>query len=157
MAQPGRTKVERPPSTKRYFIFGQCTANYWRTHRKLSWVRFVVKLTLLSCYLILLLWTVLFLMFHCWSLRIKMIISKFEFVHDDAAKYFKDKQTVNVVQSDPPCNANARFITIHLKPLSDQVWIRCFFLFNLFDFICATQWTRVNLNANWMCRPDPIL
>ena len=37
MAQLGRTKVERPLSTKRYFIFGQCTANYCRTDRKLSW------------------------------------------------------------------------------------------------------------------------
>ena len=44
------------------------------------------------------------------------------------------KGTVSVILSDPPCkDANARFTTVPLKALSDQVWIRysCFFLFFL--------------------------
>ena len=42
------------------------------------------------------------------------------------------KGTIGVISSDSPCkDGNARFSRVHLKPLSDQVWIRyawiCYF------------------------------
>ena len=47
------------------------------------------------------------------------------------------EETVSVISSDPPCkDGNARFTTVLLKALSDQVWIRyaCFCVIKLFYF-----------------------
>ena len=50
---------------------------------------------------------------------------------------------MEISSSDPPSKAgNARFTTVHLKPLSDQVTqvlIKCFFLLTVFSFVVSLQ------------------
>ena len=64
------------------------------------------------------------------------------------------KETVSVISSDPSCkDGNARFTTIPLKPLSDQVFVRyqCFGFFKLFIFICgfsARKWSNGETHKN---------
>ena len=49
------------------------------------------------------------------------------------------KEIVTVISSDLPSDGDARFTTVPLKSLSDQVWIiyQCFCLLKLFIVICG--------------------